>query len=313
MAGKLAYAAQHLPWVPGLVMLEPRGHRDMFGAVLVQPCNPAADAGLIFMDNCGYEPMCGHGLIGAVTSLLETGVLPVATPVTTVAVDTPAGLVRAYARIEDGRVTAVTFENAPAFVYCRDAKVMLPGYGPLCVDIAFGGNFFVLVDAAQLNLDLVPANATPLAVLGMRILALANEQLPVEHPELPDIDRIIDLRFYREPGQDGADSRNVVVLGDHMVDRSPCGTGTCAELALRHALGQLRVGQSWVVESIIGTRFIGEIAGETFVGKGAAALPAIIPRVTGSAYITGMCQWLLDPRDPLPAGFTLGFGKHSAP
>jgi proline racemase len=306
MAEKLAYASRNLAWVPGLLMLEPRGHRGMFGAALVPPADPTADIGLIFLDNQSYEPMCGHGVIGAVTSLLETSALTMTEPLTTVVIDTAAGLVRAEACVEAGHVTQVTMENAPAFSYREHVRLAWPGHADLVVDIAFGGNFFVLVDARELALDLVPKHAERLAALGMQILNLANSQVAVSHPEQPHIDRMIDLRFYCEPGQNGADSRNVVVLGDHMIDRSPCGTGTCAELALRHARGQLQSGQPWVVESIIGTRFTGEIARETTVGQGANMLPAIIPRVTGSAYVTGFGKWVLDPRDPFPQGFSLG-------
>ena len=306
MAEKLAFAGRHLAWAPGLLMLEPRGHRDMFGAVLVPPCDPAADIGVLFMDNRVYEPMCGHGVIGAVTCLLEEGLFPMTEPVSVITLDTAAGLVRACATVEGGRVTSVTFENAPAFVYRRDVTIEVPDLGEIVVDIAFGGNFFVMVRVEQTGLALIPANAHRLAVLGMRILASANAQIAIRHPDLPHIDRAIDMRFYTEPGSAGADSRNVVVLGDHMIDRSPCGTGTCAELALQHARGRLPVGQPWVVESIIGTRFTGEIVAETQVGQGATAIPAIIPRITGSAYITGWHQFVLDPRDPFPQGFMLG-------
>lgn len=306
MAEKLAYAGRHLGWAPGLLMLEPRGHRDMFGAVLVPRCDPAADIGVLFMDNRVYEPMCGHGVIGAVTCLLEERIFPAVEPVTVITLDTAAGLVRAFAAVEGGRVTSVTFENAPAFVWRRDVIIEVPGLGKIVVDIAFGGNFFVMVRAEQTGLALVPENAHRLAVLGMGILKSANAQIAIRHPDLPHIDRAIDLRFYTEPGSTDADSRNVVVLGDHMVDRSPCGTGTCAELALHHARGRVRIGQPWVVESIIGTRFTGEIVAETRVGQGADAIPAVIPRITGSAYITGRHRFVLDPRDPFPQGFMLG-------
>ena len=213
--------------------------------------------------------MCGHGVIGAVTSLLETGALTMTEPLTTVVIDTAAGLVRAEASIENSRVTQVTMENAPRLRLSPNIRLSWPGHADLMIDIAFGGNFFVLVDARQLALDLLPGQAGRLAALGMQILDLANQQVALSHPDLPYINRIIDLRFYCDPGQDGADSRNVVVLGDHMIDRSPCGTGTCAELALRHARGQLKPGQPWIVESIIGTRFTGAIATETTVGQGA--------------------------------------------
>lgn len=302
MADKLAYAAEHLPWVPGFLLLEPRGHQDLFGAVLVPPSAPEADVGLLFMDNCGYEPMCGHAVIGAVTTLLETGQLAAEAPETTVVVDTAAGPVRATARVEGGRVTAVSFANVPSFVYRAGVALTVPELGALTVDVVFGGLFFVFVEAQQVGVELAPGNATRLATLGMKILDAANAQMSVRHPMLAHIDRILDLRFYEEPGRDGADSRNVVILGDHMVDRSPCGTGTSAEAALRHARGQLGVGDSFVTESIIGTRFTGEVLAETAVGEYAA----VIPRVTGRATVTGFHRFVLDPDDPFPQGFRLG-------
>ncbi len=306
MAEKMAYAARHLAWAPRLLLREPRGHKDLFGAVVTPPSDPAAEVGVIFMDNVGYEPMCGHGVIGVVTSLLSTGMLPLVEPVTTVTLDTPAGLVRARAAIAARRVVSVSFDNVPSFVYRPDVRLDIPGAGPLTVDIAFGGNFFALVDARQIDTPLTAAHADRLADLGMRILAVTNRSITVAHPEQPHIDRVIDARFYTTLGGPGAASRNVVVLGDHMVDRSPCGTGTCAELALRYARGEIQIGQPWVTESIMDTHFVGEVVSETQVGHGAGAIPGIIPRITGSAHITGLLQLLLDPADPFPEGFLLG-------
>jgi len=305
MAEKLAYAKEHLSWVPGLLLLEPRGHKDLFGAILVPPCSPTADIGVLFMDNTDFEPMCGHAVIGIVTTLLETGMFEMVEPVTLITLDTPSGHVRARAQIMDGHVQAVSFENIPAFIFRSDVTLKVPEVGDLVVDVVFGGLFFVCVNALHLEIELIPDNAARLADLGMRILAAANEQIPVRHPELPHIDRIIDLRFFVEPGSDGADSRNVVVLGDHMVDRSPCGTGTCAEIALRYARGQLGLGEPFVTESIIGTRFTGQVIAETQVGSDSEIFPAVIPEVTGSAYITGFHQFVLDGEDQFPEGFRL--------
>jgi proline racemase len=305
VAEKLAYAEEHLPGVPGYLLLEPRGHKDMFGAVLVPPCSPEADIGVLFIDNQGYEPMCGHAVIGTATTLLETGMFEMTEPETPITLDTPSGLVRAYVQIENGHVGEVSFENVPAFVYRSDVALQVPGVGDITVDVVFGGLFFVFVDAHQLGIDLIPANGARLADLGMRILAVTNEHVAVRHPDLPHIDRIIDLRFRVEPGSDGADSRNVVILGDHMVDRSPCGTGTSAETALRYARGQLRLGESFVTESIIGTRFTGQAVAETQVGSGSEVFPAVVPRITGRAYITGFHRFVLDPEDPFPEGFHL--------
>jgi proline racemase len=303
MADKLAYAEQHLPWAPRFLLLEPRGHKDMFGAILTAPCSPEADIGVVFMDNQGYEPMCGHAVIGTATTVLETGMFPLREPETLVKLDTPSGLVHAYARVEDERVRSVSFQNVAAFVYRSGVLLDVPGVGQLTIDVVFGGLFFVFVEARQLGLDLIPTNAAHLADLGMRILAVANEEIDVRHPDLPHIDRIIDLRFYVEPGCDGADSRNVVILGDHMVDRSPCGTGTSAETALRHARGDLDIGETFVTESIIGTRFQGELMERTKVGSGAARFPAVIPRITGSAHLTGFHHFVSTPGDPFPEGF----------
>jgi proline racemase len=305
MAEKLAYAEEQLPWAPRFLLLEPRGHKDMFGAILTAPCSPEADVGVVFMDNKGYEPMCGHAIIGTATTMLEMGTFSMEEPETLVTLDTPSGLVYAHARVEDGRVTSVSFRNVPAFVYRSDVELDVPRVGQLTIDVVFGGLFFAFVDAGQVELDLVPANAARLADLGMRILEVANERVEVRHPELPHIDRMIDLRFIAEPGSEGADSCNVVILGDHMVDRSPCGTGTSAEAALRHAQGRLDVGESFVTESIIGTRFRAELVERTEIGIGDARFPAVVPRITGSAYLTGFHRFVLDAEDPFPEGFRL--------
>jgi proline racemase len=305
MAEKLADAEDRFPWIPRFLLLEPRGHKDMFGAILTEPCSPEADVGVVFMDNQGYEPMCGHAVIGTATTVLEMGMFPMREPETLITLDTPSGLVRAYARVEDGGVTSVSFQNVPSFVYRSDVVLDVSEVGELTIDVAFGGLFFVFVDARQIALELIPDNAADLADLGMRILAVANNAVEVYHPDLPHIDRIIDLRFYVEPGYEGADSRNVVILGDHMVDRSPCGTGTSAETALRHTQGRLGVGESFVTESIIGTRFQGELVEETEVEGRDRNFPAVIPRITGSAYLTGFHRFVLDPDDPFPTGFCL--------
>jgi proline racemase/trans-L-3-hydroxyproline dehydratase len=238
-----------------------------------------------------------------VTTLLETGMFEMVEPETLITLDTPSGSVLAFAQIMNGHVYAVSFEIVPSFIYRSDVTLKVPEVGDLVVDVVFGGLFFVFVNALLLEIELIPDNAAQLADLGMRILAAANEQIPVQHPELPHIDKIIDLRFYVEPVSDGVDSRNAVILGDHMVDRSPCGTGTCAEVALRYTRGQLDLGKPFVTESIIGTRFVGQAIASTQVGSGSEVFPAVIPKVTGSTYITGFHQFVLDPDDPFPEGF----------
>ena len=304
MFEKMRFAEQQLGWLPGWLLLEPRGHRNLYGAILTPPCSPGAQAGVIFINNHGFEPMCGHAVIGVVTSLLETGYLAPGED-GQVTLDTPAGLIRADANIEDGHVRSVSFENIPAFVYRLDMPLALEDGQVILVDIAFGGNFFALVDAGQLGLELTPEHSSRLVSLGMDILRRINAQVSLHHPLLPEIDRIIDLRFTQAGGDRLADSRNVVVLGDCMLDRSPCGTGTCAEMAVRFARGQLEQGERFVTESILGTRFTGCVLGKTRVGDGQASFPAVFPQVTGSAFLTGFHQFVLQENDPFPQGFVL--------
>jgi proline racemase len=257
------------------------------------------------MDNKNYEPMCGHAVIGIVTTLLETGMFEMVEPETLITLDTPSGPVRAYAQVKDGHVSAVSFENVPSFIYRSDVTLHVGEIGELVVDVVFGGLFFVFVNTDQLGFGIIPENAPRLANLGMQILTAANDQIPVQHPELPHIDRIIDVRFYEQSGSDVVDSRNLVILGDHMVDRSPCGTGTCAEAALRYDRGLSGLGDIFVTESILGTRFRGQVVAETTVGSGEEVFSAVIPKVTGSAYVTGHHQFVLDAKDPFPEGFRL--------
>ena len=306
MVEKLTHAETHLGWLPGYLLLEPRGHKDLFGALLVEPCHPEADLGLIFMDNRGYEPMCGHAVIGVAVTALETGLVECSEPETWLTLDTAAGPVRVCAQVQGGGVTTVSFDNVPSFVYRQNVPLTVQGLGDLTVDVVYGGLFFVFVAAHQVGVPLLPENAGRLAEIGMAILDAANRQIPVQHPDQPHLNRIFDVRLYEEPGGPGADSRNVVILGDHMVDRSPCGTGTSAEAAWRHHQGRLPVGESFVTESLIGTRFTCKMVSETTVGSGSSALKAIIPRVTGSATLTGFHQFVCDPRDPFPTGFNLG-------
>ncbi len=305
MAEKLLDAQARLPWVPPALLLEPRGHKDLYGAILTPPCHPQADVGVVFMDNQRYEPMCGHGLIGVVTSLLATGMFELVEPETVLAVDTAAGLVKARARVENGHVAGVAFDNVPSFACQLDQALELPGGQRLLVDVAFGGNFFILVNTAPLGIDLLPENVGFFADLGMQVLNAANAQIQVSHPTQAHIDCILDVRFYIEPGSPGAHSRNLVVLGNRMVDRSPCGTGTCAELAVRYARGRQQIGSVLVTESILGTRFTALATSEAPEMAGLTPYPAIRPRVEGRAYLTGLHQLIIDPDDPFQAGFML--------
>lgn len=308
MAQKMAYAASHLAWAPGRLLQEPRGHKDLYGAILTKACSPDADFGIVFMNNQGYEPMCGHGLIGAVTSLLETGILPSQEPLTQLTADTPLGLVKVEARIEQGRVRQVAFENAPSFAVLLDAALALEDGASLHVDVAFGGNFFLLVDCRRNGLSLSIENSSYLAGLGMRAIGAANQQFRLDHPFVESLNRITDLRYLADPVSPGINSRNLVVLGNHMLDRSPCGTGTCAEIAVQFARGQVRLGETLACESLLGGCFRATALREADWTPGLVPYPPIIARLEGRAFLTGMHRFVYREDDPYRDGFLFAGG-----
>lgn len=301
MAEKKAYLENNLDNIRTSLMCEPRGHRDMFGSILTNAITPGADYGIVFMDGGGYLNMCGHGSIGAVTAAIETGMVKVSEPVTTVKFDAPAGLITARANISGGVVQSVTIKNVPAFVHQKDAKVHVPGIGDITMDISFGGSFFAIMDAEQAGMEIRPENTGRFIEKGMDILEAANAQLSVQHPQLAHIKTIDLVEFYAPPQDGEADCRNVVVFGNGQADRSPCGTGTCAKMATLHARNKLPLNRKFVQESIIGTQFTGMLIKETKVGD----FDAVIPEITGSAYLTGFNTYVIDPDDPLRFGFAI--------
>jgi proline racemase len=283
-----------------LLMREPRGHAAMSGAILQPPTRDDADWGVLFIEVSGCLPMCGHGTIGVATVLVETGMVEVTEPETVVRLDTPAGLVHARVAVADGRARSVTLRNVPSFLHAADASVEVPGLGAVAYDMAFGGNFYAIVPAAAVGLEVDPAQSRALIERGAAIMAAINAADRPVHPEDP---RIAGCRhvIFHAPGRDGADARAATSIHPGWLDRSPCGTGTSARLAQLHARGELEVGDAFVNESVIGTRFTGRVAEETTVG----GRPAIVPEITGRAWITAMGQYLLDAEDPFPAGFSL--------
>jgi proline racemase len=283
-----------------LLMREPRGHPAMSGAILQPPTRPDADWGVLFIEVSGLLPMCGHGTIGVATVLVETGMVTVDEPVTTIRLDTPAGLVEARVDVVDGRATAVTLRNVPAFLLARDAVVEVDGLGAVTYDMAYGGNFYALVEAAAAGVAPVPEQSAALIDVGARIMEAINRSARPVHPEDARIGGCHHVVLH-EPGTGGADARAATSIHPGWLDRSPCGTGTSARLAALHARGELAVGAPFVNESVLGTRFTGRIVEETVVG----GLPAVVPEITGRAWITGMGQYLLDADDPFPAGFAL--------
>jgi proline racemase len=283
-----------------LLMREPRGHGAMSGAILQPPTRDDADWGVLFIEVSGCLPMCGHGTIGVATVLVETGMVEVTEPETVVRLDTPAGLVHARVAVREGRAQSVTLRNVPSFMHARDAEVEVPGLGRLRYDMAFGGNFYALLPAADAGLEVDPAQSQALIERGREIMVAINAVGLPEHPADPRIAGCRHVVFHA-PGRDGADARAATSIHPGWLDRSPCGTGTSARMAQMHARGELAVGDTFVNESVIGTRFTGRIAEETTV----AGRPAIVPEITGRAWITAMGQYLLDAEDPFPAGFSL--------
>lgn len=301
MPAKMLHMKQNMDWIRRILMYEPRGHGVMSGAVLTQPTTPGADMGVIYMEVGGYLPMCGHDTIGCATAMVEAGIVPPTEPETIINLDTPAGLVRVTVTVQDGVAKKVTFLNIPSFVLFADAEVQVPGLGTVVLDVAYGGNMYAIVSAESIGLEIIPENATGIISTGALIRNAVNEQLDVRHPEQPFIVGCTHVEFSAPPrGQ--ASARNAVVFLPGSIDRSPCGTGTSAKVATLYAKGKLGLGEQFVHESIIGTTFTARVIEETTVG----GLPAIVPEVSGSAYVTGFHTFVFDPDDPVTDGFLLG-------
>ncbi len=301
MLERRAYVQTHLDALRRLLMYEPRGHRDMYGCLLTPPVSPGATLGVLFMHNEGYSTMCGHGVIALVTAALETGRLPRQAPLTTVALDTPAGVVEARASIEAGEVTSVCFTNVPSFVVAQDVEVPIGSEGVLTVDLAFGGAFYAVVPAARLGRTAGLDDLETLKAVSRRIKTFIDHAHPVVHPSEPGLRGLYGTIFTAPSRHPAARQRNVTIFADAQVDRSPCGTGTCAQMALAYTRGELALDVPFQTESLIDTVFSGRITGVTAV----AGQPAIMPEITGSGHITGFHQFILEETDPLPGGFLI--------
>ncbi len=282
-------------------MWEPRGHADMYGCILTPAVTPEADFGVLFTHNEGFSTMCGHGIIGVTKVVLETGMLPMIPPQTQVTIDTPAGLVTAYAKIENGHVQSVAFHNVPSFVVALDETVEVPGLASVRYDLAFGGAYYAYVDAEQVGVTCTPENYRALIEKGMAIKRAVMNQRSIKHPFEEDLNFLYGTIFIGPPIGRGADSRNLCIFADGEVDRSPTGTGVSGRVAIHFARGEIDVGQPMVIESIIGSRFTARVIKTTRFGS----YDAIIPEVEGRAYITGKHEFVIDPEDPLKDGFIL--------
>jgi proline racemase len=296
------------------MLREPRGYPAANCNLILPPTQAEADAGFIIMEQVEYPGMSGSNTMCVVTVLLETGMLPMTEPVTELTLETPAGLIRVRADCAGGKVQRVTFRNVPSFAVYLDRMVDVPQLGKVKVDVAYGGMFYVIADAEPLGLRLTPDEGRDIVRTGEMIKAAAREQLPVVHPEQPGFAGITVAQLSGPPSGPHADRRNVVIVSTGeldwsrpatwtgAIDRSPCGTGTCAKMAVLHAKGQLALQQDFRHEGILGTIFTGRLLEETRVGDHAA----VVPTLSGQAWITGMASYVLDPSDPFPEGFTVG-------
>lgn len=299
---KRQYARTHHDALRRALMWEPRGHADMYGCLLVPPVTPDGDVGVLFMHNEGFSTMCGHGIIGLVKVGVETGLFPANGPQRVVRIDTPAGRVTATAHLTGGSVERVSFLNVPSFLLERDLRVDVPPLGAVACDIAFGGAFYAYVDADALGLTLNAANYRRLIEDGMRIKRTVMDQYAIVHPDGDaDLNFLYGTIFVSRTQGRGVDSRNICIFAEGEVDRSPTGTGVSGRVAIHHARGELQPGEVITIESIVGSQFTGKVADITAVG----ALPAVVPEVSGTAFITGCHEFLIDPADPFRDGFLL--------
>lgn len=300
MAERRLWFMENSDHIRKLLMNEPRGHAAMSGAILQPPTRDDADYGVLYIEVSGLLPMCGHGTIGVATVLVETGMVEVVEPVTEIRLDTPAGLVIASVQVNDGHATAVTIKNVPSFADRLNASVQVPGLGAVNYDLAFGGNFYAVVDLESIGLPLERERKQELIEAGLAIMAAINEQDEPVHPERDDI-RGCHHVYLKAPDSDAEHSRHAMAIYPGWFDRSPCGTGTSARMAQLHARGELELETDFLNESFIGSQFTGRLVGTTTVG----GKPAVIPTVTGRAWVTGTAQYFLDPTDPFPEGFIL--------
>jgi len=298
MNDKRLYFMEHLDHIRLFLMNEPRGHAAMSGAILQAPTREDADWGVVFIEVSGCLPMCGHGTIGVATVLVETGMVEVLEPVTTIRLDTPAGLVIARVAVSDGHADSVTIENVPSYSVRLDDIVEVPGYGTVPYSLAFGGNFYAMVDLDAVGLKFERRNQHEIMAAGLAIMDAINETNPPRHPEIDGLDHCHHVQFIA-PGSTAQHSQHAMAIYPGWFDRSPCGTGTSARMAELWARGELALDQDFVNESFIGSTFTGRLVGETTV----AGIPAVVPTITGRAWVTGMSQYLLDPTDPFPTGF----------
>jgi len=300
MMERRAHFLAEYDWIRTGLMFEPRGHDMMSGSILYPPTRPDCDIAILFIETSGCLPMCGHGTIGTVTMAIENGLVKPKTP-GVLHLDTPAGLVKAEYREENGLVEEVRITNVPSFLYAEGLTVECPVLGEIAVDVAYGGNFYAIVEPQKNYSDMADYSAGELVDWSPVVRQRLNEKYSFVHPENPGINRLSHMLWTGAPRDPEAHARNAVFYGDKAIDRSPCGTGTSARMAQLHAKGKLKAGGNFVHESIIGSLFKGRVEKEVSVGN----KPAIIPSIGGWARQTGFNTIFIDERDPFAHGFVV--------
>lgn len=301
MLERRRYLADHYDHLRRAIMLEPRGHADMYGCVVTRPATPDGHLGVLFLHNEGYSTMCGHGIIGLATVLAETGYFgadPIPDPLR---IDSPAGRIEARIAFDGERAREVSFRNVPSFLVERDASIEVEGIGVVTYDLAFGGAFYAYVDAGSVGLGCRPGDVQRLIDAGRRIKQAIMAKRPIVHPDADDLGFLYGVIFTGPAEVAGNHSRHVCIFADGEVDRSPTGTGVSGRVAILHARGELALNEEIVIESILGGTFSGSAVDSCQIGPYAG----VVPEVSGSAWITGRHQFLIDPADPYRAGFML--------
>lgn len=298
---KRAYARQHLDHLRKLLMFEPRGHFDMYGALLVEPDLPGADLAVLFMHNEGYSTMCGHAVIALGRYAVDAGLVAVREPATTVAIECPCGMVVATVVVHGGKAGAVSFESVPAFLHAGASVVDVPGYGAIECDVAYGGAFYALADCRRFGLEFGKSRARDFVDAASALTQAARAAIPLSHPGAQDLAFLYgSILTDGHDGSGGVATRNVCVFADAEVDRSPTGSGVTARLAAMHARNAIGVGETRFFESIVGSRFEGAVARAVTLGDGR---PGIVARVSGRAWYTGTAEFWLEDGDELGRGF----------
>jgi len=300
MIEKMTYVRDNLDNLITGIQWEPRGHDDIFLTIITPPISPEADFGVIYKGQYEYFFMCGHGTIGTVTVAIETGIVKANEPFTDLILDTPSGLVSAKAEVENGTVKSVTIRNVPSFLYKKDVYVEIPEIGKIRGDISFGGDFYYITESNELGINLDKIQIEELIQIGTKIKNAINDSITVSHPIIKEVHEIHGTIINGPPINPEADCRNLLISGTH-IDRSPCGTGTCAKMAALFGRGKLKKNDKFITESILGSIYIGKIVDEAKLNN----YKAIIPEITGQAWISGFNTLLFDPKDPYKYGFRL--------